>query len=99
MKKIINNYKNIIKTLGYEPSKEQQISLHYQIPATNQMQISYITKKKIHQILENTGIIISPTKQAHRQKYFIATKPSKFFNTLIISALVIVFKFAINKST
>ena len=55
MKKTINNYKNIIRTLGYEPSKEQQISLHYQRQATNQMQISYITKKKIHQILENTG--------------------------------------------
>tara|TARA_R110000744_G_scaffold352490_1_gene458597 strand:+ start:92 stop:1255 length:1164 start_codon:yes stop_codon:yes gene_type:complete len=83
MKKRINNYKNIIKTLGFEPSKDQQISLHYQRQATNQMQISYITEKKIHQILEHTGVLISPTKQDHRQKYFTATKPAKFFDTLV----------------
>tara|TARA_R110000751_G_scaffold202428_1_gene307010 strand:+ start:789 stop:1913 length:1125 start_codon:yes stop_codon:yes gene_type:complete len=83
MKKTINNYKKIIKTLGFEPSKEQQISLHYQRQATNQMQISYITQKKMHGILENTGIIISPTKKDHREKYFIAIKPAKFFDTLV----------------
>ena len=86
MKKTINNYKNIIKTLGFEPSKDQQISLHYQRQATNQMQISYITEKKTHQILEHAGIIISPTKQDHREKYFTATKPAKFFDTLIHSS-------------
>ena len=86
MKKIINDYKNIIKTLGFEPSKDQQISLHYQRQATNQMQISYITQKKIDQILEHTGVVISPTKKDHRQKYFTATKPAKFFDTLVHSS-------------
>ena len=86
MKKTINNYKNIIKTLGFEPSKDQQISLHYQRQATNQMQISYITQKKIDQILEHTGVKISPTKKDHRQKYFTATKPAKFFDTLVHSS-------------
>jgi len=86
MKKIINDYKNIIKTLGFDPSKDQQISLHYQRQATNQMQISYITQKKIDQILEHTGVKISPTKKDHRQKYFTATKPAKFFDTLVHSS-------------
>ena len=86
MKKTINDYKNIIKTLGFEPSKDQQISLHYQRQATNQMQISYITQKKIDQILEHTGVKISPTKKDHRQKYFTATKPAKFFDTLVHSS-------------
>ena len=86
MKKTINNYKNIIKTLGFEPSKDQQISLHYQRQETNQMQISYITQKKIDQILEHTGVVISPTKKDHRQKYFTATKPAKFFDTLVHSS-------------
>lgn len=83
MKKTINDYKKIIKTLGLEPNKEQQISLHYQRQETNQMQISYITEKKILGVLENTGVIISPTKREHRQKFFTGTKPHKFFDTLV----------------
>ncbi len=85
MKKTINDYKKIIKTLGLEPNKEQQISLHYQRQETNQMQISYITEKKILGVLENTGVKISPTKREHRQKFFSGTKPTKFFDTLINS--------------
>ena len=83
MKKTINEYKKIIKTLGLEPKKGQQISLHYQRQATNQMQISYITEKKIHGILENVGVSIKPKSLEHRSKFFTATKPAKFFNTLI----------------
>lgn len=80
--KLINDYKKTLKTLGFTLAKEQP--KFYKRQETNPLQISTITEKKIHGILENTGVIVSSRKKEHREKYFQGMKPHKFLSSLIV---------------
>jgi hypothetical protein len=79
--KLINDYKKILQTLGFNLAKQQP--KHVKRQETNPLQISSITEERKHKILENTGVIISPRNKEHRQKYFAGLKPYKFLLSLI----------------
>jgi hypothetical protein len=79
--KLANDYKKILKTLGFNLAKQQP--KHIKRQEGNPLQISSITEERKHKILENTGVIISPRNKEHRQKYFAGLKPYKFLLSLI----------------
>ena len=80
--KLINDYKKTLKTLGFTLAKEQP--KYYKRQETNPLQISTITDKKIHGVLENTGVVVSSRKKEHREKYFNGLKPHKFLKSLVV---------------